>query len=217
MRRWIDSIAGMKPAEKNQLTIIVGAIMIALFVPFIYLRSSADLSFAESMVTRARYQMQRRHIDVKPPAVSAAALEREIAGIRREIESSRAALAEFRSRFAAVGDDDQQMIKLEISQLAQDNEVVVDGLVFDSPDRVSQLGRPIISLQAHGSFQAAQAFLRGLPRLSRSVTVVRFSMEAATPKASVTKTASQPGADKNAPPPPPPDAAGVRLDLQLAI
>jgi hypothetical protein len=207
----------MKPAEKNQLTIIVIAIVIALFVPFVYLRSSADVQFANDMVSRANLRMQRRHIDVKPPTVSAATLEREIVGIRQEIESSRAALAEFRARFAAVGDGDQQMIKLEISQLAQDNEVVVDGLVFDSPDRVSQFGRPIISLQAHGSFQAAQAFLRGLPRLSRSVTVVRFSMETATAKSGIAKKAPQSSTDKNVPPPSPPDAAGVRLDLQLAI
>jgi hypothetical protein len=205
MRRWIDAIVGMKPAEKNQLTVIAIAVTIALFVPLVFLRSAADLRFANSMVDRAAYRMQRSHVDVHPPPVSASTIERDIARIRDEISSNRAALAQFRTRFAPVSDDEQQVIKLEISQLAQDDEVVVDSLVFDPPERNPQFGRPIISLQAHGSFQAAQALLRGLPRLSRSVTVVRFSMEAATPKSDTGKNN------------PPPDAIGVRLDLQLAM
>lgn len=208
IRRWIDAIAGMKPAEKNQLIVIAVAVTVALFVPFVFLRSAADLRFADSMVDRRLDRMQRRHVDVQPPPVSAAAIEREIARVREEIAKNRADLAQYRTRFASVSDDDQQMIKLEISQLAQDDAVVVDSLVFDPPERNLQFGRPVISLQAHGSFQAAQALLRGLPRLSRSVTVVRFSMEAAT--------ALQPGAGQGADVPQP-DAVGVRLDLQLAI
>ncbi len=209
MRRWIDLLAGMKSAEKNQLTVVIVAVLVALFVPLVYLRSAADLRFADAMVDRRIDRMHRRHIDVKPPTVSAAAIERDIARIRDEIAKNSAALAQYKTRFAPVSGDEQQIIKLEISQLAQDDAVVVDSLVLDPPERNPQFGRPVISLSAHGSFEAAKALLRGLPGLSRSVTVVRFSMEAAA--------APPQGAGPQEHDTPPLDALGVRLDLQLAI
>ncbi|CAH2602663.1 conserved protein of unknown function [Rhodovastum atsumiense] len=199
----LPSLAHLSPAERNRLTVIVILLLVGLFVPLFYLRSSEDLRFAENMVQRRLDRMQRRGQDLKPPTENLQPLDRKVTELQRRLDESRRALSEQKRNFAATGAEAQQSMRVEISDLADAVGLIVETLTIGPADSALLNGRAVASLHGHGPFHAVQNLLRGMKDLSYRVAVIRFAMEAA-PAAGAGQAAAA-------------DDGTVRITLQLVL
>ena len=210
-KRW------QKLSAKEQVQAIVVAIffIIGLYGMVFYVPTNKKRTRAENMLNRKKNRVETRltatnsRLSVNPKKTSRLLkeTEAEISRLEAELADSELGLAPLDNANGV-----QQQILLEISTLAKQTQTHVLSMSGKGIARKGQvrniimdkeLGRPIIILQAQGSYWHLVDFLNGLGDLSYYVSVMRIVIQS--------KDFSEAGLDKK------PGQTGASIDVLMEI
>lgn len=193
----------LSAADRRRVPLLLG---IALLAALLLLHALATLpertkTTQDLARLRGRAQQLQSAPRVAPPrwtGKSPAALAREVAGLRAELQQQRARLAELEPRFAPLDDLQPSRRLLEaLTRLAEQSGLDIelletrgltreDRLQAPSLQRLQQLAqanpykRPLVRLQARASYRGLMQLLDGLQAMPYLVSPVWLSLEVKT-------------------------------------
>ena len=191
----MNRLKRLTAGEKNRITILFLATLIALYFGLRYPPLNADLTHQSNMVDRKINRIELRKEVVPRPAVSANKLRTQLAELDGEIVELRGRLAALDGVFASIDSNvELQALWLDVSALARQSGLDVlnmqgygsagsGGSPITSAEALQQetnnrYKRPLVTLSANGSFPQIMAFLRALKTLRHNVAVVRLGLQA---------------------------------------
>lgn len=191
----MNRLKRLSPGEKNRIAILFVAVLIALYFGLRYPGINAELTHQSNMVNRKLNRIELRKEAIPEPAVPAARIRNELAELDGDIVQLRLRLKSLRGIFASLDSTEElQTLWLDVSSLAGSsgldvlamsgygsggrNGSPITSAQFLQQETNNRYQRPLVALQANGSFPQLMTFLRGLKTLSHHVAVVRLGLEA---------------------------------------
>ncbi|MEM7173106.1 MAG: hypothetical protein AAF530_23285 [Pseudomonadota bacterium] len=184
-------------SNKNKILILVCALAIASYFGLHYQQLSKDVQHEENMINRRLNRMETRLQAPPEPTISPAVLEQRLAALDESLQTTRTSLAQLSAQFVPLDAMDRfQTLRLEISNLAEDNRLAVERItglseggqtngtnevgnqVLEDAAK-NRFGRPLVLLVARGRFGGIMRFLEQLETMSYNVSVVRLNIAAA--------------------------------------
>ncbi|MBL4658858.1 MAG: hypothetical protein JKY19_00750 [Alcanivoracaceae bacterium] len=185
----------LKDKEKNQIIILVLALLVTIYVFFIFSVGSAKLQWSENMVSRQKNRMEneQHNINATIPA-DIGTLQNTAKRLTDEVALARREVIFYRNRLAPIADSDiLQSLRVGITNLALASGVIVTsakhgGIRRIKDDEAPATGeqqtalvknafrRPQIALKASANFTQLISFLSALPDLEYDVSVARMSI-----------------------------------------
>ncbi|MFT3822167.1 MAG: hypothetical protein QM750_31875 [Rubrivivax sp.] len=193
----------LSPADRRRVPLVLGILLVAgVLLAHALLTLPARTKATQDLSrVRGRTQQVKNAPKAPPPRWTGrlpAALGREVAGLKAELERQRARLDDLAPRFAPVDDlEANRQLQEALTRLADDSGLDLELLetrglkkeeraLAPTVQRQMQLAqanpykRPLVRLQARASYRGLMQFLGGLQGLPYTVSPVWLSLEAKT-------------------------------------
>jgi len=177
-------------AQQNQTLILVTAVMLGGY-GFWYSGVHKELAKTENLVSRKQNRLEQR-ASVQPAPKAARASEKDITALRDALEQEEADFRRLMQRFVPLDSQQQQQrLRRELTNLATGMGLKINkledvarraGNAQTAPDFGNytevdpRYGRPLLALQAWGSYFGVQSFLDELASLSYVAAPVNFRL-----------------------------------------
>ena len=185
----------LKDKEKNQIIILVLALLVTIYVFFIFSAGSEKLQWSENMVSRQKNRMEneQQNVNTTIPA-DIGTLQNTAKRLTDEVALARSEVIFYRNRLAPIADSDiLQSLRVGITNLALASGVIVTSAKHGGIRRIKDdeapatdeqqtalvknaFRRPQIALKASANFTQLISFLSALPDLEYDVSVARMSI-----------------------------------------
>lgn len=195
MHKLLKKWRRLQDKEKNQIIILVLAVLITSYVFFLYSPGSEKLQWTENMVSRQKNRMdnEKSLIDTTIPA-DVGTLQNTAKRLNDEVILARSEALRYRNRLAPISDSEiLQNLRVGITNLALESGVIVisaknggisrikENEAPDSQENLSSLiknayRRPQIALKANANFTQLITFLSAMPELEYSISIARMSL-----------------------------------------
>ncbi|MEM6933192.1 MAG: hypothetical protein AAF526_06325 [Pseudomonadota bacterium] len=177
--------------DKDLYTILICLLLIMPYILVVYAETREEKRFTTAMINRKLDRIEKRTKAPPVPEESAKTLEERVDAFKKASGLVAQRLLNHEKSFATLQSvDEVKQLRLEITKLAdftgvsvvrfgelQDSEGI-DSLAVLMEETRNEFKRPIMELEVSSDYSRLASFIGGLDRLSKTVAIVRFDVEA---------------------------------------